>query len=383
MKQNSRLKWTINIIIILCKLNFNGVHAEEFQVARNGDALVIPIHILSVEHLFLIDTGFTNTVFDTSLPVGRDRGSVSVETPSGRTVLGLYEAPPTRLGRFDLDVKSVCSLDLERIRWAVGHDIKGILGMDILKDFIVHINFDRGIMNITKSINIDITKFYNTSIFWEEGKLPTVKGRFQRDREVRFVIDTGCVGQNSGTLSVDFVKEMSKMGEALKVGNVLTETASGESRANLYKEKVLQLATFSLKQPVFQESKMNILGLGLWSRFEIILDFPNHKLFLTPSLNFSKTDQVNNTGLSIMKRAKSVLVKSVSKNSEAEKLGIVAGDRLVQVGSLRADNVTLFELRAELCLKKGKHPLAVTVSRRGRNINFFFREEGTEFLIPR
>ena len=55
---------------------------ERFAIARSGDAILVPVTIERKEHLFLLDTGCSNTILDSSLSLpGAPKQSVVVATP--------------------------------------------------------------------------------------------------------------------------------------------------------------------------------------------------------------------------------------------------------------------------------------------------------------
>src|SRR5438045_6490262 len=56
---------------------------SEFNVARDGDFLFLPVTLQGKKYLFLIDTGATWNVYDRSLPLGKPKGEVVVEAADG------------------------------------------------------------------------------------------------------------------------------------------------------------------------------------------------------------------------------------------------------------------------------------------------------------
>ncbi len=124
---------------------------EEFDVARDGSWLLVPVSIDGKEYPFIIDTGFPMCVVDHTLqPCLRT---------TGRTIRGginkgheYYRISNAHLGVSRLPVKgdAICG-DLSRLRKATGCKFYGILGMTFLTSFVIHINFEAGKLSIMKS----------------------------------------------------------------------------------------------------------------------------------------------------------------------------------------------------------------------------------------
>ena len=94
---------------------------------------------------FVVDTGASVSGIDASLPVGKLMCSEFVQTAGGITVLKRFESGAASIGgspcRF---TDGLLSADLSDIRGLTGLPIEGILGMDILSQYVLHLDFERG-----------------------------------------------------------------------------------------------------------------------------------------------------------------------------------------------------------------------------------------------
>jgi len=107
----------------------------------------------------------------------------------------------------------------------------------------------------------------------------------------------------------------------------------------------------------------NSIGLDYLARFQVTLDFARNQMYLKPSKSFHAAYPDAASGLALMWRKGQVMVRYVSKNSPAERAGIVEGDIVVAVNATPASGQTLGRLRKELM---GEHGTEVSVSlRRG------------------
>ena len=116
---------------------------ESFEVGVNGDNLLLPVTIGGHVYQFLLDTGCSRTVFDTSLKneliptgnFGHRKGAVVQR-------LELFECRGATVGKTKLPLaeRAVC-LDLSEIKRFTRDDVRGVLGMDFLRTYIVQIDY--------------------------------------------------------------------------------------------------------------------------------------------------------------------------------------------------------------------------------------------------
>jgi hypothetical protein len=138
-------------------------------------------------------------------------------------------------------------------------------------------------------------------------------------------------------------------GDFQQVGSSLIETASGTHATSEFRGKRISLGDFSVDRPIFDESStMSLLGLGFWSRFVVTFDFPNQNMYLRKGKGYGRPDLRDLSGLHLLRRDGAVVVHSVDKGSPGSLSGLQAGDMLMTLGSLRANETTIFEIRKVL-----------------------------------
>jgi predicted aspartyl protease len=118
-----------------------------------GAALVVPVHMDGRGPVDLIlDTGATYTCVDSALarewalPEQRLVRGVAVGIGgAGRTTL--HRVDSLRVGPAVVRDVSVCSLDLRALR-AIGGDVRGLLGLNVLRRFRVTLDFERRVLRL-------------------------------------------------------------------------------------------------------------------------------------------------------------------------------------------------------------------------------------------
>src|ERR1051326_8157390 len=118
--------------------------------AGRGDNLFVTLRLENGEGLlFLVDTGSPCTFLDNSLEpkLGTRLGTMKVNWPGGKGKGSVYRAPKLYLDRTKLlTAPRVLTLDLTPLPLLPGRPVRGILGMDCLRHYCVHLDFESGKM---------------------------------------------------------------------------------------------------------------------------------------------------------------------------------------------------------------------------------------------
>lgn len=118
-----------------------------------GAAIVVPVRINGRDSVSLIlDTGATITCVDNRL-------ARELALPEQRAIIGsaygvggggrvrLHEVDSLRVGAAVARGLSVCAIDLEALR-VVGPDVRGLLGLNVLRNFRMTLDFDRQVLRL-------------------------------------------------------------------------------------------------------------------------------------------------------------------------------------------------------------------------------------------
>jgi hypothetical protein len=341
---------------------------ERFPVAKNGDGLLLPVTIDGKKHLFVLDTGASSTVVDRALLSSTPRRRETIEDAAGKdVVVESFDTPQGSIGKFGLkeSVKEVFAHDFSMLRKISDHEIRGFVGLDFLKNHVVHINIDRGEVVFLKkadpqSLGEAIPIDYN------EARLPQIRIDVPGLGKSRFVIDTGLCGMGCGGTDEIRGRMMIEEGHFRTVGTSLFESISGIHRQPIIQGAEIKLGSFKVRNPQFDVGGANLLGLGFISRFNITFDFPNKRVYLQKSVNFERPDKRDRSGLHLLRdEKKAVRVHSVEKESPAQAAGIAAGDLIQMIGALDA-KTSLFELR--MALSEPEKTLSLVILRDGKLI---------------
>ena len=275
---------------------------QRFAIDKGRGALLLPVRIGAMDHFFVLDSGSNTTLLDATLCPGDPKRVVTADGPEGKVDVKIYTTPTASVGKLPLaPLKFVLARDLTQIRRVFGDPIEGILGMDFLHRYVVHVNFDKGEVLFLRSAPIDAGN--EVPLGWDpDSGLPRVDAELVPGESTSFVIDTGNCGLESGNLTRLEMRTLAKKHGFRQVSTDLAESLSGRSTTRSYQGKVLRLGVFSVESPVLGESSINMLGLGFWSRFTVTFDSPESKLYLRKGDNYSRPDRWNLSGLHLLNR---------------------------------------------------------------------------------
>jgi PDZ domain/Aspartyl protease len=322
---------------------------EKFAVAKDGDALVLPVKLKGKSYLFLLDSGASHNIFDPSLPLGEPLDEIKVEGAAGAKRLKIYTAPEATLGGLILKTdEPVIGYDLSKIREVSGREIYGVLGTPFLRRHVVTVDFHKGELLVLKAVSREAGE--KLSVDWQGGT-PILDLDILGSKEQTFMIDTGYNGNFSLSRRLF---DTSLKNEGLKVvGRSLIETISGTSEVRTGKVRLIEVGKFALRNCVVDDGERNLIGLGLLARFVVTFDFPNDAVYLKKGKRYDEVDTWDHSGLHIIRRDGRTVLHSVDKESAGEAAGLKTDDLILQVDGTKVDSLTLFQLR-KLFHKEGK-----------------------------
>lgn len=346
---------------------------EEFPLDQGGDMILVPVTVSRRPCLFWLDTGSSYTIYDRSLgdPIAGSAGSATLRDGEGVPVSApVVWAPDAFVGSLRLPRRGLV-LDLAHLRQAGGYDIRGIVGMDFLGQYVVRLDFDACKLQILTAPGSGSGR--EIPIMRANDGRPFVRAEVPETTEW-FLIDTGAVGiGHAGNLRSGLLDHLLSARHAVSVAGTrhatLASAGRGVSRAAL---DALTVGPFHHQNLVFGSTEgTSTLGNDYWSRYVVTFDFPQERMFLKESRNFAKPVLLNKSGLYLLKVDGAVVVDYVDRHSPGARAGVRRGDVIIGVGTLDAQRAALRSVRLALCAASG--PLPLTIERSGTKITVMLR----------
>jgi hypothetical protein len=315
--------------------------------------------------LFMLDTGSRFTAYDVSLRplLGKPISRTESRTADRNISLEFFQSPRASVGKLSIQTSvPVAAFDCKMCRLVSGAEIYGVLGMDFLGHQILHIDQDQGKVRFLRPGGAYPGK--PIPISYSPDEEPKIELDFQSSGKERFVIDTGNGGSGSGDLKADVFRSLARSKSLELLGiNTFYSTASGTTTPRAGAVHQVKLGPFTHRGLVFHEARYNLLGLSYWSRYVVTFDFHAQMAYLERSRRFALPEEVNRSGLHLLRVDGQTCVHSVDKDSPASAKGIAAEDVIVKFDGKSPDQMSLDSLRRVLS-SPGK---SVTIVIRRRN----------------
>ena len=322
---------------------------REFAVGKDGRPLIVPIVWDGDSFEFVLDTGATKTGFDVSLKsrLGDAVGKITSQTSAELAEFEVFACPNATVGGHALKgIETVFCADLQPLRYAVGKDIRGILGADFLRQFKVTIDFDNGRVQLDTSTTNE-TAPGDTSIPMTLDKWgrPHIMARIGGTKHQSLLIDTGAMDD---TLRSDLFDAL------VETGMIATGTYQiGSTVGGIFVQRSGYVSTIDLEDfrvlgvRVARHSESSI-GLDVLSRFHISLDFPNRKCVLRKGSRFDVPFSRATSGLAVIQMEGRKVIVNVRPDSPASKANLWPGDEIVAVDSQPTAELEMFALGQKL-----------------------------------
>jgi hypothetical protein len=335
----------------------------EFDIAKNGRLITLPVKVGGKEYQFLLDTGSNCCGFDATFrpSLGTRIRAREVITAAGPRTLDFYNAPEAFLGNIRLEQRyPVACFDIEMLRCVSDLEIRGIIGMSVLGNYVVQVDFDRGKLRLLEPEGVGHPEWgEHVPIVRNRLSLPSVRGELSGGIEDTFILDTGVSG--AGDLREDLFEQIVRQ-DNLKTSETLVETMGGTLRRSEARVPGVSIGGVACKDLIFHKSDASKLGLGWFSRFRVTFDFPCRRLYLKTSAGFRRPSEANMSGLYLFRVNGQVKVHSTARNSPAASAGVRAKDVIHAVDGIPSADLDLRGIR--LLLNAGdKKKITLSIQR--------------------
>ena len=411
-----------------------GKESQTIKFKLINNLIILPIEVNGTELTFILDSGVSSPV------IFNMKSSDSLKFNELKTVklrgLGKGESVEAVLSKnnkikfgdiFTLH-QNIYIIYNEKLDLSgkLGFPVNGIIGYDILKDFVVTINYISKKITFTKPENYEYKKcrscetfdlfFYknkpyiNAEITIESPELKTIP--------VQLLIDSG--GTDSLWLFVDEEKGITIPDNSFE--DFIGEGISGSIFGMRSRIKSFALKSFVIENPnvAYLDSLSTIyakrlktrngsLGGNILKRFKVIFDYPNSKLTLKKNRNFNDEFTYNMSGIELIYGGQT-LVKEIKrttfgisddpghssantitfdytysfsfkpvykiaylrKNSPAKLVGLRVGDYLIRINGKQAYNYKMSEITLKFYTNEDKY-IRLTIDRDGQEMEFSFK----------
>lgn len=285
-----------------------------------------------------------------------------------------------KVGNLKLPSKDILVLMDNLINFSsiTGEKINGILGSEILKDYVVEINYSRQRLFLYSHQSFTPPKSYSQIPAIVAGSKMYVNANVKNNgistENVAMLIDTGAeIGAWFQTIREDAFAVPEK-----RTHGYIGEGLNGEIHGYYAVIDSLCIGPFCLKKPivtfpdsmyiasaVLRTARDGTIGNQIMKRFDCFIDFKTPALYLKPNRMFADKFSINIAGIELVQNYPyffEVSVNKVWKNSTAEKKGVRQGDIILEVDKLPVFTMKLTEIR-KIFETPRKRPLHIVIQR--------------------
>jgi hypothetical protein len=380
----------------------DGKKKVQIPIEVHNNLVVVRVVLNDVIPLkFIIDTGvrtaiLTQKSFSDILKLNYSR-KYTIAGPGGEKLIDAYVANNVSLSLSGVSGKGHALLVLEEdyleLRNQLGTDVHGILGYELFSRFIIKIDYHHKIMTLMlpekfkprKSFEMIPVRIQDTKPYL----LAPISINSGHSLNAKLMVDTGASHglllepDTDPRINVPEKHVDNIIGRGL--GGLITgKTARIESieLGNYVIPKVL--ANFPDTDSYFSDTikyaridRNGTLGGEILSRFTVIFNFPQEKMYLKKNSEFKKNFYFNLSGLQLKAKGSSLNVfeiTDVRESSAAASAGALKGDLLVSINGISIREFRLSEINGMLNSKPGKR-VRIEVLRNGEKKTIDFRLE--------
>ena len=252
----------------------------------------------------------------------------------------------------------------------------GILGMNVLQDYVVCFDFDQRRFSMAGRVPEPVRQ-RALAIPLNEGRSGYTLQASVNGIAIRLAIDSGSTDFLS--LAPDDWEKVFPSAEQKNLEQGLVSDAGGEVRSVARaRVKAVTVGTNVYTNIVANRlpnpNLPSALGVEFLCQHTTTIDFPGRTVYLLPGRRFGEAAAYDKSGLHLIKLLAdgAIVVHSVAASSPAALSGLRGGDRLLRVNAQPAQALGLKGIRKMLREKDGSE-ITVEVSRTGETMKFSFK----------
>jgi hypothetical protein len=360
-----------NLAVQAAQFALPGPAVRDFGFAGGASSATVPFELIN-NHIYvqvklngrgpyrlLCDTGGSNIV---TPAVAQELGLKTEGQLEGRGVGDKSEdISVTQLGRIEIgdafiDKQVFYVFPLGTFSNVEGIPALGLVGYEIFKRFVVRVDYATSRLTLSDpeqfvygGAGTAVPFKFNDHVPQVDGEIDGIKGPFD--------IDTG--SRSSLDLFAPFVEKHKLKGKYRpRFEGVTGWGVGGPSRSALARANVLKLGNVEIKRPVTELTLQTTgaftdqygagnVGAGVLKRFNLVFDYGRKVIYFERNANDARPDVFDRSGMwiNVTEGGGSFDVVDVIAGGPAERAGLAAGDQIVRVDGVKADELSLPELR--------------------------------------
>ncbi len=372
----------------------DGRKKVQIPIEINNNLIILPVVLNGMLPLkFILDTGVRTTILTDksftdilNLPYSR---KYTISGPGGEKLVDAYVTNNVSLDLPGVHGEGhamlVLAEDYLQLRNYLGTDVHGILGYELFSRFVIKVDYERKLLTIMtpeKSkpgnryekipIRIEDTKpFLTAEVVESDGTEMTAK----------LLVDSGA----SHGLMLESTSDRRIKIPKNTVSSIIGRGLGGVIMGRVGRVKSLSLGNYVINNPISNFPNPNSytdtlksgtvnrngsVGGEILSRFTVIFDFSNEKLYIKKNRFFSKKFYYNLSGLTIKAKGSNLNIYEITEvrtESVSDRAEVKQGDIILAINGIPSTDLTLSQVIGLLNYRSGKH-IKLDISREGKKI---------------
>lgn len=359
-----------------------------------NNLVVVPVILNETLPLkFIVDTGvrtaiLTQKAFSDILQLPYTR-KYSIAGPGGEKIIDAYVTSNVSLRLPGVIGRGHALLVLEEdyleLRNYLGTDVHGILGYELFSRFVVKIDYQQKIMTLMTPDKFRPSKKFSVIPIRIQDTKPYLLAPISIDSghtlNAKLLVDTGA----SHSLMLETDSDPRIHLPQKTVSGVVGRGLGGAITGKIGRIQSIELGNRVIRNVLvnfpdpdsyFPDSlitsrvdRNGTIGGELLSRFTVIINFPQEKIYLRPNHQIKSEFYFNMSGLNVRAKGASLNmfeVSEVREGSAGEEAGILPGDLILSINNLPTSSMKLEHINALFNSKPGRK-LKLVISRGGQN----------------
>lgn len=369
----------------------------EFKFEKISNLIVVPVKVNNSATIkFILDTGaesaiLTESVFAEILGLNFVR-EISIFSPGVVDSVKAFVATDVTISIESATAGNGLSIlvleeDYLELHKNLGEEVYGILGYDIFSRFVVGINYDTETITLHKPEKYRAKKSFQSVDITIDNTKPYINASFSQGDQsdtVRLMVDTGA----SHAVLIDLEATDHLVLPDKLVATRLGRGLGGEIKGYIGRLDKCTIGDFEFEQmlaaipeqgayssAIKRGSRHGTIGGELLSRFNVVFDYSQEKMYFHKGKIFDTPFEYNMSGITLLAEGENLdylYVIEVNENSPAFDAGMRVGDIVLKINGLNLRNSNVSDINT-LLRKKPGFKIRALVYRNGKKSTFKFR----------
>ncbi|UAY52152.1 aspartyl protease family protein [Ferruginibacter albus] len=334
---------------------------------------------------FILDTGSGGISLDSTTCVEHGLDPV----PSDTTITGMGGARKVKFlfnQTLHLPGLAISGLnfhinDYSLLTSVYGERIDGVIGYGFFNRYIVRIDFDSTKIEIYRPGKIQYPKQgYLLHPLFTSIPIQSVQLTDARPIDFNFYFDTGagiCF-----LMSEQFAQDSAVLLSKRKPVATFAEGVGGRLQMHLTVVNKIRIGKYKFRKvPAYiYKDDYNVtsypyigglIGNDLWRRFNLMINYPNREIYLTPNTHFRDAFDYAYTGVSLYYENSLIVVDNIAPGSPAEKAGLKKDDIVIGVSNNFSNNIQQYKL----LLQSPHEKIRLYINRNGQLLDLILKPQ--------